>query len=702
MPVAWLASAQVASLRAQLWDSGFRPVPIYSPEAGGPSPGKRPAGKAWQLEARRSPPAAAVELPQANSLNTGILSDGWRAIDIDVDNPTLAFRCCEIARQMFGEAPTRWRDNSPRRLILVRAAEGEPRKRVIAGTSGKIEVLGYGQQFVAFGMHESGATLQWTPEAPGEVLASSIPAAGEDGIDAYLARCAEIIGAPSPKQANGHDQDHQAGPPEADPLRIGAALGNLKNDGPPDWEWWNKVGMAVWRATGGSAAGMQLFDAWSARNRAYDAGATRARWDHFRSSPPTEIGAGTIFRLANEARGTAAAPTWLERCQRTDKGAPRNNLANVLLALRDAPELRELFAFDEMLRAPLLMKPTPGASADDVPRLVRDPDVSAVQEWLQLAGLTNVTKDTVHQAVDLRADERAFHPVRDYLSALLWDGTPRLCGWLHAYLGAEPSGYAERIGAMFMTAMVARIFEPGCKADYALVLEGPQGTLKSTACAILGGRWFSDNLPDIRSGKDVSQHLAGKWLIEVAELSALDKAEAAALKAFITRPAERYRPSYGRKEVTEPRQCVFVGTTNKAVYLRDETGGRRFWPVRVGRIDPGALMRDRDQLFAEATALYRNGHRWWPDQEFERDHIAPEQCARYEADAWEQAIGEFLIRQHADYTTILEVARDGLGLLTPRIGTYDQRRIAAALERLGWERGKHTKYGMPWRRRLDA
>ena len=369
-----------------------------------------------------------------------------------------------------------------------------------------------------------------------------------------------------------------------------------------------------------------------------------------------------------------------------DNSKPHANLLNALIILGSDDRWKNAIRFDEMRRLVIFLD-------NGEWRPITDAHVSHIQAEIQRDALPTLSRDVMHQAIDAHAAEHPFHPVRHYLNDLIWDGTTRIETWLPQYLGAEDSPYSRAVGKMFLIAMVARIYRPGCKADYMLILEGPQGARKSTACAILGGEWFSDALPDIRAGKDASQHLNGKWLIEVSEMSAMDKAEAAALKAFVTRTEERYRPAYGRKEVIEPRQCCFIGTTNKNVYLRDETGGRRFWPVKVGQIDTDALRAARDQLFAEAVACYCAKHVWWPDGLAE-SWIRPEQEARYEVDAWESAVAGYL--QGRSRVMMLDVARHALEITTPRLGTGDQRRIAAALERLDWQRAGRSNAGQIW------
>lgn len=368
-----------------------------------------------------------------------------------------------------------------------------------------------------------------------------------------------------------------------------------------------------------------------------------------------------------------------------------SNLYNALHAMKIDAELLNIAALDQMLQIEILMT-LPDSNEHFEPRPITDADIGLIQRRLQELGLRRISRETVYQAIEIVAREGAFHPVRDYLNGLKWDGKARLQKWLHYYLGAEDTDYSGRIGEMFLISMAARVLAPGCKVDHMLVLEGPQGILKSTACGILAGPWFSDNLPDITAGKDASQHLRGKWLVEVAELHALNRAEASLLKSFVSRQVERFRPSYGRLEVIEPRQCVFVGTTNRDTYLRDETGGRRFWPVKTADIDVDSLRLDRDQLFAEAVTLYRQGTPWWPDKNFEREHAAHEQAARFEADPWEDPIGQFIIG--VKRTTILQIAKSALDFAKiDRLGTADARRIAAVLVALGWRRAKRGPNG---------
>jgi predicted P-loop ATPase len=411
----------------------------------------------------------------------------------------------------------------------------------------------------------------------------------------------------------------------------------------------------------------------------------------------TVSGAGAAAGASSQ-QGATAAPPWRNFCQRDGRGRLLCNFANTMLALRNDNAVKHMLAYDEMYCGEVMVREICGRVDLPVPRPVQDVDASAIQEWLQLAGLTLTGQSIVHKAIDLRAREHKFHPVRNYLDQLLWDGKPRVGLWLKNYLGAKESEYSTAIGSMFLVAIVARIYQPGCQADYMLILEGPQGEYKSSACKILAGDYFSDNLPDIATaGKDVSQHLRGKWIIEISELNAMSRAESAQLKSFISRQTERYRRTYGWKESVEPRQCVFIGTTNKSVYLRDETGGRRFWPVKTGNIDLDGLRRDRDQLLAEAVQLFRKDVQWWPDKAFEAAHIKPEQEDRYETDAWEEPIAEYLAVLTNHRVTISQVAKSALSFVSDaRIGTADARRIAAVMERLGWKRAPRQNNGRFW------
>jgi predicted P-loop ATPase len=397
--------------------------------------------------------------------------------------------------------------------------------------------------------------------------------------------------------------------------------------------------------------------------------------------------------LEDADKQTPSAPpsrsSWTEHALVDGHGQVMPIVANVLLALRLAPELADTLAYDELLRAAVLVKELPltvGAKrivGRPLPRPVIDEDVTQLQEWLQYAGMPRIGRDVVHQAIDRHSRDFSFHKLREWLDGLKWDGKRRLNTWLARYLGAKPSRYHAAIGRMFLIAMIARVFEPGCKADYVLILQGLQGELKSAVCQILGGEYFSDNMPDIRS-KDASQHVRGLWLIELPELSALSRADVEAWKAFITRQTERYRQPYGRRESIEPRQCLFIGTTNKEEYLQDETGNRRFWPALIGVINLTALNRDREQLFAEAVHRYRNKDRWWPEREFESAYIAPEQEARFEEDAWEPLIAKWLSKHPEDKVLVHEVAFHAVSLENSRLGTADARRIRRVLHRLGW------------------
>ena len=195
------------------------------------------------------------------------------------------------------------------------------------------------------------------------------------------------------------------------------------------------------------------------------------------------------------------------------------------------------------------------------------------------------------------------------------------------------------------------------------------------------------SLPPMHS-KDSADYVRGKWIIEMAELSSITKAEVAVVKGFISRREERFRPAYARSEITYPRQCIFAGTTNKAHYLRDETGNRRFWPVKVGFCDAESLKRDRDQLWSEALRLFNAGEIWWLMGDVARV-AARQQEQRVAQDAWEAEITIYLEGQVE--TSCTSVAKEVLGLEMARLDRAVTNRITTILAANGWARsGKFT------------
>ena len=230
----------------------------------------------------------------------------------------------------------------------------------------------------------------------------------------------------------------------------------------------------------------------------------------------------------------------------------------------------------------------------------------------------------IEDALKVVYSRHSYHPVKEYLGSLTWDGTKRVDTLLIDYLGCEDNKYTRTISRMWLSAAVARIYEPGCKFDYMLLLIGGQGLAKSSFFDQLGGKWFSDSFSTVQ-GKEAWEQLQGAWIVEVAELSGMRKADVETIKHFISKRKDRYRVAYGRRTEEFARQCVFGGSTNDPTPLKDNTGGRRFLPALVhwqkptknAKIGGDLTKAEVDQIWAEAVQLYKAGEKLYLDDEME-------------------------------------------------------------------------------------
>lgn len=377
------------------------------------------------------------------------------------------------------------------------------------------------------------------------------------------------------------------------------------------------------------------------------------------------------------------------------QGRPAKTMKNLRTALEHDPRLKgrirlNLFSGRIEVTGELPWR-RPGTS-----KVWCDEDGAQLRIYLE-PFFGKAAKQDVLDAVGAAASDQAFHPVRDYLSGLWWDGTPRLDTLFVDYLGAADTAYIRAVTRKAFVAAAARIMRPGCKYDTMVVLVGAQGRHKSTLLAKMGGAWFSDSLRTF-GDKDAMETIQGTWINEIAEMQALAKADVDAVKMFLSKSSDYYRAAYGRYTSERPRQCVFFGTTNSKDCLTDTTGSRRFWPVDIdARGREKNVFRDldaeRDQLWAEAVARLQSGETLHlpPELEEAARQIQEEHRARH---SWEGMIQDYLEEEVPENWVHMDANQRMMwrgGGLTGDLRLVKKDRICAAeiwCEALGRRRGE--------------
>lgn len=403
------------------------------------------------------------------------------------------------------------------------------------------------------------------------------------------------------------------------------------------------------------------------------------------------------------------------------KEVVQKSLSNAIAILRYHEDWRGVLAWDAFAERVITTRPPPwdpsATPQDHRAGPWRETDTGRVVDWLARNEKLAIKAGVVHEAVPIIAESNPMHPVRDYLRSLKWDGMKRLPSWLATYCGTDATEYASQVGMKWMISAVARPLEPGCQVDCMLILESKeQGTGKSSAFrALVPDTNFYSETGVIIGDKDSYQALHGVWIHLFDELDSLKRGEVTRAKNFITARKDHYRPSYGRVARDFLRQNVFAGSTNETEYFIDRTGNRRFWPVRVRYvIDVAAIIRDRDQLWAEAVARYDSGEKWYADTPELRRLFEAEQSSRVQPDALEPVVSrwlddpkEYRVETNEFGKTVLVESDydDSAGVLTVdvllhalrkpmhQITTSDHMRAAAILKSLGYERGPQRREG---------
>ncbi|WP_315067727.1 virulence-associated E family protein [uncultured Clostridium sp.] len=335
---------------------------------------------------------------------------------------------------------------------------------------------------------------------------------------------------------------------------------------------------------------------------------------------------------------------WLDKLTYTEQGKIRSTISNFSLIIENEPLLKGKIAYNEFSNRAVVIGKLLWRNKNNKEDW-NDTDDSGLREFIEkYYGISSTAKCA--DALALSFEKHSFHPIKDYLNSLTWDGEKRVDTLFIDYLGAEDNSYVRIITRMVLTAAVARVFKPGCKFDNMLILSGKQGVGKSTIIKKLGMDWYSDSLTTV-NGKEAYEQLQGVWILEMAEMMATKKADIEATKHFLSKTEDIYRVAYGRRTSRFLRQCIFIGTSNEHKFLRDRTGNRRFWPVDIAINKPkkdvfeGLNEYEIDQMWAEALELFNNGETLYLNYDEEKE-AKKQQEAHSEESAKAGLIEEYL------------------------------------------------------------
>lgn len=342
------------------------------------------------------------------------------------------------------------------------------------------------------------------------------------------------------------------------------------------------------------------------------------------------------------ARMDFAEEDWKKQLEYNRQGILINNLKNLLLILNNDENLKGI-VFNQLSDDMEIKGEVPWSHPS---KFWRDADDAQLISYIDLT-YGNFSARNYDIAVSKVTDDRSYHPIKEFLASLPeWDEIPRVDTLLVDFLGAVDNEYVRAVTRKTLVAAIARVMTPGCKFDTMLVLSGPQGKGKSTLIAKLCGDWFNDSLllSDTKD-KTAAEKLQGYWILEIGELAGLKKTDIETLRGFLSRQNDIYRAAFGRRATPHPRQCVFIGTTNADTYLRDITGNRRFWPVKVpGGTDRGSWELTREEvelIWAEALYYYKKGETLHLPKELEPIAVQ-EQKEAMEQDEREGTIRDYL------------------------------------------------------------